>query len=258
MHVKWHNTCLCYTKQNKLGWEREFKEFGQNLRKFGSSKKEFRFQAVEALYQTYNYYYSSLQERLTTLTSNILVSRTTCVRAACDKQANEYYLLLSCRRLIITRPDIFFRALLLSIKMDNQIPLCTYIYNPSMSWAPMSVPSWNVFFSPSRMLFLLLCSALWRTRMETHWRHEENYILFMLTIMTVKREEKKGLIFWIPQFSQSCPHQLLSYHCVLKKKQYFASIQPCKMHGYSVHRSRMFIPQRLYKDSQRLSHRCEV
>ena len=37
------------TKQNKLGWEREFKEFGQNLRKFGSSKKEFRFQAEEAL-----------------------------------------------------------------------------------------------------------------------------------------------------------------------------------------------------------------
>ena len=27
-------------------WEREFKEFGQNLRKFGSSKKEFRFQAL--------------------------------------------------------------------------------------------------------------------------------------------------------------------------------------------------------------------
>ena len=49
VHVKWHYTCLCYTKQNKLGWEREFKEFGQNLRKFGSLKKEFRFQAVEAL-----------------------------------------------------------------------------------------------------------------------------------------------------------------------------------------------------------------
>ena len=40
---------VLYTKQNKLGWEREFKEFGQNLRKFGSSKQEFRFQAVEAL-----------------------------------------------------------------------------------------------------------------------------------------------------------------------------------------------------------------
>ena len=32
-------------KQNKLGWESKFKEFGQNLRKFGSSKKEFRVQA---------------------------------------------------------------------------------------------------------------------------------------------------------------------------------------------------------------------
>ena len=40
---------LCYIKQNKLGWERGFKEFGQNLRNFGCSKKEFRFQAVEAL-----------------------------------------------------------------------------------------------------------------------------------------------------------------------------------------------------------------
>ena len=49
MHVKWHNTCLCYTNQDKLGCEREFKEIGQNLRKFASSKKEFRFQAVEAL-----------------------------------------------------------------------------------------------------------------------------------------------------------------------------------------------------------------
>ena len=47
VHVKWHNTCLYYTKQNKLGWEREFKEFGQNLRKFGSPKKEFRFQALD-------------------------------------------------------------------------------------------------------------------------------------------------------------------------------------------------------------------
>ena len=40
---------LCYTKQYKLGWEREFKEFGQNLRKFESSEKEFQFQAMEAL-----------------------------------------------------------------------------------------------------------------------------------------------------------------------------------------------------------------
>ena len=43
MHVKWHNTCLCYTNQDKLGWEREFKEIGQNLRKFGSSKRNFNF-----------------------------------------------------------------------------------------------------------------------------------------------------------------------------------------------------------------------
>ena len=43
------NTFLCCTNHDKLGWEREYKEFGQNLRKFGSSKKEFRFQAVEAL-----------------------------------------------------------------------------------------------------------------------------------------------------------------------------------------------------------------
>ena len=49
MHVKWHKTCLCYTNLDKLGWERKFKEIGQNLRKFGSSKKEFWFQAVEAL-----------------------------------------------------------------------------------------------------------------------------------------------------------------------------------------------------------------
>ena len=32
-----------------LDLEHEFKEIGQNLRKFGSSKKEFQFQAVEAL-----------------------------------------------------------------------------------------------------------------------------------------------------------------------------------------------------------------
>ena len=35
-------------------WEREFKEFGQNLRKFGSSKKEFWFQAVEILSQAHS------------------------------------------------------------------------------------------------------------------------------------------------------------------------------------------------------------
>ena len=40
------------TNQDKLGGEREFKEICQNLRKFGSSKKEFRFQAVEALLPT--------------------------------------------------------------------------------------------------------------------------------------------------------------------------------------------------------------
>ena len=32
-----------------LGLERYFKEISQNLRKFGSSKKEFQFQAVEVL-----------------------------------------------------------------------------------------------------------------------------------------------------------------------------------------------------------------
>ena len=43
MHVKSQYMLTCYTNQDKLGWE--FKEISQNLRKFGSSKKEFRFQA---------------------------------------------------------------------------------------------------------------------------------------------------------------------------------------------------------------------
>ena len=51
MHVKWHNNACAYTKFRHLGLEREFKEISQNLRKFGSYivKKEFQFQAVEAL-----------------------------------------------------------------------------------------------------------------------------------------------------------------------------------------------------------------
>ena len=53
-----HDILICKVTQHActihLGLERKFKEICQNLRKFGSSKKEFQFQAVEALTTTSN------------------------------------------------------------------------------------------------------------------------------------------------------------------------------------------------------------